>query len=291
MLIEDVYKRFERHGPWVINGVNLAFEAGTGTFVTGTNGSGKSTLLRIVAGLTRPTRGQVERARTASYVPERQPESIRMTGSAYLLHLGRMRGLGPIAIESKVSDLVGRLGLEPGPDVPIEELSKGNRQKVLVAQAFLCPEQLIVMDEPFSGLDSAGERALGELLAEALNAGSAIVVSGHEHASKWLDTYKSYQLVDGRAIERTKKRRSTSGEMTVTLVDKGSRLDRKALDSIPGVVINSASVDHGQDGRLPLVAHVDHNHTDRFLVEAISAGWSVVRVEMVDQDGRDESSS
>jgi ABC-2 type transport system ATP-binding protein len=280
--LESVYKRFARHAPWVLNGVDLVLEPGTGAFVTGTNGSGKSTLLRIVAGLSRPTRGTAKRAPTASYLPERQPESLRMTGSTYLGHFGAIRGLGPVATRSRINDLLGRLGIEPGPDVPIEELSKGNRQKVLVAQALLCPVQLIVLDEPFSGLDGPAQVALNELLAEARDDGSAILVSGHDGRAS-LDTYRTYEMVDGAAVERADRQPPPpSARMAVTLACREG-LDRQTLVSVPGVVFESTSHGTHEDGH-PIVAYVERAATDRFLVEAISAGWSVVSVVRTDRD-------
>ena len=279
-MLQGVHKRFARHGPWVLNGIDLVLEPGTGTFVTGTNGSGKSTLLRIVAGLTHPTRGTAKRAPTASYLPERQPESIRMTGSAYLAHIGRIRGIDRESTSSRVFDILERLGLEPGPDVPIEELSKGNRQKVLVAQALLCPVHLIVLDEPFSGLDAPAQMGLRQLLAAALESGSAILMCGPDTTHS-PHNYRPFEMVDGKVIERTRTSNftsssETSGTMTVILSGR-TALDRRTLASIPGVSVNGESDQNDRDRQL-IVAYVDRTATDRFLVRAIESGWSVISV-------------
>jgi ABC-type Mn2+/Zn2+ transport system ATPase subunit len=301
-VLEGVYKRFARHAPWVLNGVDLVLERGTATFVTGTNGSGKSTLLRLVAGLTRPTRGTVKRVSTVSYLPERQPESLRMTGSAYLTHFGRMRGLEPVWASSRIRDVLDRLGLEPGPDVPIEDLSKGNRQKVLVAQAFLCPVSLIVLDEPFSGLDAPAQQAFRRLLADAREAGSAILMSGHD-VRQSPDDYRTYEMVEGTAVERTLERAdrgssAPSAKVVVTLAGPIA-LDRQLLASIPRVAIEVAndstnerrpdgvSAENPDDRRLT-VAYVERTATDRFLVQAISAGWSVMSVSGTDNEDGDQ---
>jgi len=276
-VLEGVYKRFARRAPWVLNGIDLVLEPGTGTFVTGSNGSGKSTLLRIAAGLTRPTKGTARRASTASYLPERQPESLRMSSSAYLSHFGRMRDLEPASASSRIGEILDRLGLAPGADVPIEELSKGNRQKVLIAQAFLCPVQLIVLDEPLSGLDARAQKAFGGLVADARDTGSAILMSGHD-ARTAPDDFRPYELADGRAGEPTSASLATpSTKMVVTLAGSVA-LDHLLLASLPGVDIDTTSgSSNSENGRL-VVAHVDRAATDRFLVHAISAGWSVVSV-------------
>jgi ABC-2 type transport system ATP-binding protein len=288
-VLQGVYKRFARHGPWVLNGIDLVLEAGTGTFVTGTNGSGKSTLLRVVAGLSHPTRGTAKRALTASYLPERQPESMRMTGSTYLSHIARMRGMDTESMSSRMRDILERLGLDPGPDVPIGELSKGNRQKVLVAQALLCPVHLIVLDEPFSGLDAPAQSALRQLLAGALESGSAILMSGHDATHSPRD-YRAFEMVDGKAIELTHWRISTPSSetqdtMAVTLAGS-TALDRLVLASTPGVSVDGESHDDGRD-RQSIVAYVDRTETDRFLVLAIESGWSVISVSGADPESQD----
>ncbi len=276
-VLQGVHKRFARRAPWVLNGVDLVLEPGTGTFITGTNGSGKSTLLRIVAGLTRPTSGTVKRASTASYLPERQPESLRMTGSAYLAHFARMRGFDPASTSSRIRDVLDRLGLAPGADVPIEELSKGSRQKVLIAQAFLCPVQLIVLDEPLSGLDARAQKAFSRLVADARGTGTAILMSGHD-ARTAPDDFRPYELVGGRADERTATRPLTPSATMVVALAGPVTLDHQVLTSIPGVDIDSTSRRANSDGGCLVVAHVDRIATDQFLVHAISAGWSVVSV-------------
>jgi ABC-type Mn2+/Zn2+ transport system ATPase subunit len=291
--LEGVYKRFARRAPWVLNGVDLTLRPGTGTFVTGTNGSGKSTLLRIVAGLSRPTRGTAKRATTASFLPERQPESLRMTGTSYLAHFARMRSLDPLSARSRIRDLLDRLGLEPGPDVPIEELSKGNRQKVLIAQAFLCPVQLIVLDEPLSGLDARAQKAFHRLVADARDTGSAILMSGHDEATAPED-FKPYELVEGREDEQTAARPFTTSAKMVVALTGPTALDHLVLSSIPGVDIDSSGGGVSGDNGRTVVAYVDRTATDRFLAQAISAGWSVVSVSGKDRqrgprDGQGES--
>ncbi len=87
-------KRYSRRQPWVLDHLDLRFEPGTLTVVVGANGSGKSTLLRVLAGVSRPTEGQItQRPRQVGYVPERLPARLQMTGREYLAHMGRLRRL------------------------------------------------------------------------------------------------------------------------------------------------------------------------------------------------------
>ncbi|HEV7653371.1 MAG TPA: ABC transporter ATP-binding protein [Mycobacteriales bacterium] len=181
--LEGVRKRFGRAEPWVLDGIDATFAAGAVTLVVGGNGSGKSTLLRTVVGASAPTRGRVLRpAGPAAYVPERLPAELRMTARQYVRHMGRLRGLPAPAVTARAEELFERLGLRPGPDVPVGELSKGNSQKVALTQALLAPTALLVLDEPYTGLDPAAAAALTGLVLGAREHGAAVLLSGHETA-------------------------------------------------------------------------------------------------------------
>jgi ABC-type multidrug transport system ATPase subunit len=159
--------------------VSLEVPPGTFTSIAGANGSGKSTLLRLAAGLVSPSDGTTHVSGTIGYLPERQPARLRFTGAEYLAAMGRIKGLHATAGRTKAQELLGRLGLRPSAEVPWETLSKGNRQKVLIAQAFMAHSDLVVLDEPASGLDDVARRALDELIDEALRDGAAVLASTH----------------------------------------------------------------------------------------------------------------
>jgi ABC-type multidrug transport system ATPase subunit len=179
-----VTKRYLRRGPLVLAGVDLALEPGELTVVVGANGSGKSTLVRVLLRLTRPTGGAVHGGTgPVAYVPERLPATIRLSAAGYLGHLGRIRGLTARSASDRAADLLGRLHLLPGPDVPVSTLSKGNRQKVAIAQAFLVPVGLLVLDEPYSGLDRPSSEAVEALIAGARAEGATVVRTAHTVAA------------------------------------------------------------------------------------------------------------
>src|SRR5689334_24028478 len=117
-----------------------------------------------------------------------------MTARQYLSHLGRLRGLPPSVVAARTLELSDRLGLAPGPDVQISALSKGNSRKVAAMQALLRPCGLLVVDEPYAGLDAPACAALATLLDEAATAGAAVLVSAHEQAGG----ERVLQLRDGR---------------------------------------------------------------------------------------------
>ena len=151
--LRAVTKRYWRRGPWVLSGADLSLEGGSLTSIEGANGSGKSTLLRIAAGVTSPSGGTAVVPSKVGYVPERQAGRCKFSGAEYLTHMGRIRGLDPDRARRTGAELLTRLGVRPGPEVSWNDLSKGNRQKVVVAQAFLGRLDAVILDEPYSGLD------------------------------------------------------------------------------------------------------------------------------------------
>lgn len=153
--LEAVCKRYGR-GRWVLQDVDLEIPAGEVAAIAGANGSGKSTLLRLLVGLSRPTRGTVSgQPEVIGYVPDRFSPQERLSAMEYLTHLGRIRGLSTRVAAARADQLVDRLALVGGKQSPLRTLSRGNAQKVALAQALLVQPQLLVLDEPWSGLDAS----------------------------------------------------------------------------------------------------------------------------------------
>jgi ABC-type multidrug transport system ATPase subunit len=198
--LNGVTKRYVWRGPWIIRGADLTLAPGSRTSVVGSNGSGKSTLLRIAAGVTSPSGGTASIPRCVGYVPERQAGGGKFTGAEYLAHMGRIRGIDPATVRARGGHLMERLGVRPGAHVHWDNLSKGNRQKVIVAQAFLGHSDAIILDEPTSGLDREARGALEELTDEALDSGAAVLTSSPEtDLGRRCDF--AYRLVNGSLVE------------------------------------------------------------------------------------------
>jgi ABC-type multidrug transport system ATPase subunit len=179
---EGIVKR--RGGRRVLDGLDLDLPAGTHTIVTGANGSGKSTLLRAIAGLTRLDGGRMlGRPRRVGYLPERFRPPGSMAAASYLGHMGRVKGLGCSVIAARQAELAADLAVLPGLDVHTDVLSKGNLQKVGLIQAFLATEQLIVLDEPRTGLDEPSRAVLDQLIVAACAGGAAVLVVDHQSAA------------------------------------------------------------------------------------------------------------
>ncbi|MEV6980671.1 ATP-binding cassette domain-containing protein [Sphaerisporangium sp. NPDC051017] len=177
MRLANLSFRYARRAPWVLHDVRLDLPPGTVAEVTGRNGAGKSTLLRLLAGTTRPTRGTIaDRPPIVGYAPEIFPVGQPFTVAAYLAHMAAVRGVPA----SAVAPWAERLGMTSLLDIPLGDLSKGSAHKVGLAQALLAPPGLLVMDEPFSGLDAQTRAELPRIIEEVTGAGGIVVVSDHQ---------------------------------------------------------------------------------------------------------------
>jgi ABC-type multidrug transport system ATPase subunit len=140
-------------GVTVVRRVALTASTGDVVAVEGANGSGKSTLLAAAAGLL-PAGAGSSRPDSVGYAPERADVLPRMPLRRWLMGLARTAGLSRAESARQADDLIARLGLGAAADRPLRELSRGNVQRVLVAQALVGPPRLVVLDEPSGGLDA-----------------------------------------------------------------------------------------------------------------------------------------
>jgi ABC-2 type transport system ATP-binding protein len=173
---------------------DVCFEARPGeiTGYLGPNGSGKSTTFKIIAGLIEPTAGEVlfdgEPVRRdlvtwkqrIGYVPEEPNLYTHLSGLEYLTMVGELRGLPHHVRAARTQGLLRLLGLFDSREIAISAYSKGMRQKVLLAAALLHNPALLLLDEPFAGLDVSSALVLRSLIQELAARGKVIVFSSHE---------------------------------------------------------------------------------------------------------------
>ncbi|MFE6869741.1 ATP-binding cassette domain-containing protein [Kitasatospora sp. NPDC057692] len=291
MHCEAVGKRYGR-GPWILREVDLRLAPGEVLAVLGANGSGKSTLLRILAGLTRPTTGRLTgpattRRAAVGYVPDRFTAHERLTAAAYLTHLGRIRGLSTAAARRRAGQLLDRLALVGGPDAALRTLSKGNAQKVALAQALLVPPDLLVLDEPWSGLDASAHTVLAELIAETAAEGGSVVFTDHREALAEAHATAVRAIADGRVTARAAPGPGAAVP-PAELVLAGPAPDAPAPDATaPDAAAPDAAAPDAPDWReLPgvlaltrrgpeLHLRVDQAHADAVLLTALRHRWSV----------------
>ncbi len=182
--IQDLTKFYGRQAGIV--GLDLDVSAGEVFGFLGPNGSGKTTTIRLLLGLISPTRGRAvalghdvvadgPRARALmGYLPGDLATYDRMRGHQFLAYLGHLRGgVAP----ARYRELAERLNVDL--DRHLRELSKGNRQKIGVIQAFMHDPPLLVLDEPTTGLDPLVQEQFAELVRETVARGATVFLSSH----------------------------------------------------------------------------------------------------------------
>nr|WP_026360516.1 ABC transporter ATP-binding protein [Amycolatopsis nigrescens] len=266
LALRSVGKRYPGGEP-VLSGIDLELRRGEVLGVIGTNGSGKSTLLRILAGVSEPSAGIIDGRPRVGYLPDRFPAATRMSAMAYLRHLGRISGLSEI--DGRAAGLLTRLALAGGPGAPLRQLSKGNAQKVGLAQALLAEPELLVLDEPWSGLDKDTHGVLGEILAEARERDLSVVFTDHRAEVARAHATRVLRLSGGVLGPADEHRDSGgSGERARILLRGPGSGDWRTE---PGLVV----VADGDD-RCELT--VPAERCDAVLLLALRRGWSVLSV-------------
>lgn len=162
--VEHIYKTIGKQE--VLRDVSLRIGEGEIVGLLGPNGAGKSTLMKIVIGLWKPTSGTVAAPERIGYLPEQNPLYDEMYVREYLLFMAKMTRCGKGAKE-EVEGLIKRVGLTPEAHKKIGQLSKGYRQRVGLAQALLGEPELLILDEPTTGLDPNQLVEIRELIRSA----------------------------------------------------------------------------------------------------------------------------
>jgi ABC-type Mn2+/Zn2+ transport system ATPase subunit len=233
-------------GPPAVADVSFALAAGQRLALLGPNGGGKTTILRAVLGELRPLAGTLRVGASCGSVP--QTERSRLDYPVSALEVATMGALsrlpwwrrpGRVAREA-AREALARVGLEALAEQTFGELSGGQRQRVLIARALVQDARVLLMDEPFTGLDRPAAERLEELIAALAGEGHGIVIATHdlEQARRW----DSVLCVNRRQIAVGPPERT---------------LDRKVLEATYGGEIVEIP---GSGGRAILPPHHHHHH-------------------------------
>ena len=178
-----------------LDGLDLTVAAGECVALVGANGSGKSTAVRAIAGLLEPSAGTV---RVGGHDPHREPDAENARAALALVpdtpllyddltvrqHLELVTLTHGVA-DGPIDEWLDRLDLAARADFLTRELSRGMRQKTMLACALVRPAQVLVLDEPVVGLDPPSQALLRDVLAERVRAGAAVLLTTHQLA--WAD--------------------------------------------------------------------------------------------------------
>jgi ABC-2 type transport system ATP-binding protein len=212
--LTDVTKRFS--GVTAVDGLTLTVPEGSIYGFIGPNGSGKTTTLRMIMNILLPDQGAIEvlgSGNTAaardrvSYLPEERGLYKKMTVRRLLRFYGQLKGRTIAELDPAIDDWMSRLGMQGWGEKKIEGLSKGMSQKVQFVSAVVCQPSLLILDEPFSGLDPVNAEALKDAVLEMRRRGTTVVFSTHDMgtAEKMCDRifmiFKGRKVLDGTLEE------------------------------------------------------------------------------------------
>ncbi len=188
--LRNISKRYSSLA--VVEDVSFVARAGEITGYLGPNGSGKSTTMKIITGLIEASSGDVlfegipirddlmAYRQRMGYVPEEPYLYTHLSGIEYLVMVAQLRGMDRTSSGKRIYGLLRLFGLYADREVPMSSYSKGMRQKILLSAALLHNPDLILLDEPFSGLDVGSSLILRSLIEELARRGKVVLFSSHE---------------------------------------------------------------------------------------------------------------
>jgi ABC-2 type transport system ATP-binding protein len=237
----------------VVDRVSFVIRPGEILGYLGPNGAGKSTTVKMLTGLIEPTSGSIEFngqdvrkdlkgfQRRLGYVPEEPHLYPHLSGREYLQLAGRIRGIARRVLEPKIDELLRLVGLWEDRLSPLASYSKGMRQKVLLLAALLHDPEIMILDEPFSGLDVNAAMILRSLLRSLAERRKIILYSSHvlEVVEKVCDTVLILRRGQVVAHDRVARLRELMSESSLegvfaqlTQADDTDAIARRMLDVV-----------------------------------------------------------
>jgi heme exporter protein B len=204
--ISNVVKQFGRFA--ALRGVSAEFAPGRMYAILGDNGAGKTTLLRSLAGLSRPTRGQISILGAADlrdvcgevgYMAHPSLLYDEMSGMENLRYFAQLYGIDD---EQRCTEVISAVGLDPALTRPVGQYSQGMRQRMSLARALLNQPQVLLLDEPFSNVDVKSAKEMVGLLARLRDQGKTIFVVTHQATLLEGVADKFVEIADGKIVDR-----------------------------------------------------------------------------------------
>lgn len=182
----DLHKSFD--GNEVLHGVSFSISSGKALGLLGRNGAGKSTTIRILMDVFKANQGTITMdgqpfhasAYNIGYLPEERGLYPKKKVSEQLIYLAMLRGSTKAKAKENLKKWLKRLGIEEYENRLLETLSKGNQQKVQLAQTLMSDPDIVILDEPFSGLDPVNSQILKEVVQEQIKEGKLVIFSSHQ---------------------------------------------------------------------------------------------------------------
>jgi ABC-2 type transport system ATP-binding protein len=274
-----------------VRDVSFTVPAGTTFGLLGPNGAGKTTTMRMILGILIPDRGTVtwdgapidlQVRRRFGYLPEERGLYGKLKVREQMAYFGRLHGVMPPDDTARADAWIERLGLTAYAGRPCAELSKGNQQKVQIACAALHDPELLVLDEPFSGLDPVNAEMLLDTLTSLKAAGTTLILSSHQ---MWQieDMCERFCVIASGEVRAsgTLEELRTAWPTRIVEVEPPSDALRSVLDAVAGARALP-------EADRPVLAYEVPAGTDTAaLLRRLVAAGDVTRFERVDPSVRD----
>lgn len=184
--IKEVRKSFGENE--VLHGVSFEVESGSALGLLGRNGAGKTTSIRILMDVFHADKGEilldgkkfVPKNNSIGYLPEERGLYPKRTVTDQMIYLAKLRGMKTADAKKNTMKWLKRLEVEEYAGRKLETLSKGNQQKVQLAATLVCDPEIVILDEPFSGLDPVNSQILKDVVNELIAQGKIVIFSSHQ---------------------------------------------------------------------------------------------------------------
>lgn len=182
----DLTKKFGEKE--VLHGISFSVESGKALGLLGRNGAGKTTTIRILMDVFKPNSGTITldgrpfhpREYQIGYLPEERGLYPKKQVGEQLVYLACLRGMDAKTARANTKRWLKRLEVDQYETKKLDTLSKGNQQKVQLAQTLVCDPDIVILDEPFSGLDPVNSQILKDVIRELIGSGKLVIFSSHQ---------------------------------------------------------------------------------------------------------------
>ena len=291
--VHGVVKRFGNHV--AVDGISFEIPKGCVYGILGPNGAGKSTTLRMINDIIAPDAGEIsilggmkpggEAARSIGYLPEERGLYPKMRVIDMISFMGELRGLSAGEAKKRAGAWLDRLGLSQWAKNKVQDLSKGMQQKVQFATALIHEPALVILDEPWSGLDPINAEVLSEVVEEIRSSGRTVLFSTHgmEQAEKVCDAVciiaRGKKVLDGK-LKDIKRAATAEGLVALGFADDAAKAKAEPVLADKALVTEQRPPRPGDvaDCEVKLAEGAD---AQRLLAGLLAAGVALRRFEMV----------
>ncbi len=262
-----------------VDGIDFAMQRGEICGCLGPNGAGKSTMIRMILAIIRPDAGSInvlggdpiDAKDRLGYLPEERGLYRKMKVGAFMAYMGRLKGLAGVAARRRAGEALERMELPGIMDRKCSDLSKGQQQKVQFVSAILHQPEVLILDEPFSGLDPVNRRLFQSEVLALRELGTTILFSTHqmEQAERLCDRVmlvnRGRKLLDASVAEALRQPglRALEAEPVASAAEATGMIQR-----IEGVLAASPTED-GRSVRVDLAEGADQRSVMRLILESI----------------------